>query len=68
LPVLAMRRTKTSVTLCAIALSSPSTEDIGLLAECMVRAKRAQRGRAYVHDIRASSSSVFSVRSVLPRF
>jgi GGDEF domain-containing protein len=52
LPGLAIRRTKTSVTVCAIALNSPTTPDIGLLAGCMVKAKRTQRGQAYVHDIR----------------
>ena len=56
LPGLAIRRTKTSITVCAIALNSPTTLDIGLLAECMVKAKRTQRGQAYVHDIRIKQS------------
>ena len=56
LPGLAMRRTKTSVTVCAIALDAPTTPDIGLLAGCMAKAKRTQRGQAYVHDIRIKQS------------
>jgi GGDEF domain-containing protein len=54
LPTLALRRTRTPITVCAIALNSPTSADIGLLAQCMVKAKRTQRGRAYVHDIRAT--------------
>ena len=48
--------TKTSITVCAIALNSPTTPDIGLLAEYMVKAKRTQRGQAHVHDIRIKQS------------
>ena len=56
LPGLSIRRTRTSLTVCAIALNSPTTPDIGLLAGCMVKAKRTQRGQAYVHDIRIKES------------
>ena len=56
LPGLAIRRNRTSVTVCALALNSPTTPDIGLLAACMVKAKRTQRGQAYVHDIRIKQS------------
>jgi hypothetical protein len=42
------------VTVCTLALHSPTTADLGLLAECMARAKRTQRGRGYVHDARAA--------------
>ena len=55
-PGLAIRRIKTAVTVCAIALNSPTTPDIGLLAACMVKAKRTGRGQAYVHDIRIKQS------------
>ena len=56
LPGLAIRRTKTAITVCAIALNSPTTADVGLLVGCMVKAKRTQRGHAYAHDIRIQHS------------
>ncbi len=56
LPGLAIRRTQTAVTVCAIALNSPTASDVGLLVACMVKAKRTQRGQAYVHDIRIKQS------------
>lgn len=56
LPGLSIRRIRTSLTVCAIALNSPTAEDIGLLADCMAKAKRTRRGQSYVHDIRIKQS------------
>ncbi|HEY6512151.1 MAG TPA: hypothetical protein VI032_09245 [Burkholderiaceae bacterium] len=56
LPGLAIRRNTAAVTVCAIALNSPTAADVGLLVACMVKAKRTQRGQAYVHDIRIKQS------------
>jgi GGDEF domain-containing protein len=54
LPQRVLQRTKIPVTVCGVAMRSPTPANLPMLAEHMAEGKRTGRGRAYLFDARSN--------------